>query len=125
MKIAEAEKKLAAFVAETTRLIPDYQVFAGNMPEDLPEGICVNFTRGTPAGLENSGEFTALITGRFNSISLCRTSLNLLISALPAFGINGFLAVKATENDPVKLLRSAENEAECFTFQLELTVNFI
>ena len=125
MDIAEAEKKLAVFIAETTRLVPDRQIFAGNMPEDLAEGICVSFTRGTPAGLEDPGRFTAQVSGRFRSLSRCRTLLELLTSALPVFGSGGFLAIRAAENDPVHLIRSGGEDAEYFEFKMELSASFI
>ncbi len=125
MHIIEAEKKLANHLAELLSLEPDRQIFAGNIPEAVPEGISVDFRSGRPATVNRINCYHAEIRGRFRSRSGCRDAVDIIAAELPSFGTAGFVSIKLNENTPVNFSDSGLAKSAAFEFELMLEASFV
>lgn len=121
----EAERELVIFLGATLGLEPDREIFAGELPDGVMEGITVDLTGGNPATLTESHEFTCKVSGHYLSRKTCRSHAFGITSKLPVYGKNGLLSVTLTENAPLKFTFDEKNDGKIHTFELATDITFI
>ena len=125
MTYLEAEKELVVFLGEILELEPDREIFAGELPDGVTEGITVDLTEGTPATLMEANAFTCCIAGYSSSRKTCRNQAFAVTSKLPVYGKNGLLSVNLSENAPLKFAFDDKIDGKIHSFTLELNITFI
>ena len=125
MTYLEAEKQLVLFLAGLLGLEPDRNVFAGDLPIGMDEGITVSLVEGLPATQSQVNTFTGLVCGYSRSRRNIRSLAFETASALPVFGSHALLSIRMNEKMPLKFAVSGERENVLHSFSLYLTVSFI
>ncbi|GEM_PF-6286533 len=94
MDLLTAENRLADYVATTVSLTLDQRVFAGNLPDALPEGIAVFLTECCARDSDNFSTAEAQIDFCFTDRTELETALHALLSALPEYECADFRAIE-------------------------------
>lgn len=125
MTYLEAERALVVFLGEILGVDPDREIFAGELPDGLSEGITVDLSEGKPATLMESNKFTCQIAGYYSLRKTCRNHAFAITSRLPVYGKNGLLSVTLTENAPLKFASDDKFDGKRHIFALAADITFI
>ena len=125
MTYLEAERELVQFLGGILDLDPDREIFAGELPGGITDGITVDLTEGKPATLITSNTFTCCVMGNFTSRKTCRSHAYIIASNLPVYGKNGLLSVTLSEKSPLKFTFDEKSDGKIHTFTLYTEITFI
>ena len=125
MTYLEAEKELVVFLGGILELEPDREIFAGELPDGVTEGVTVDLTDGFPATLTEVNAFSCSIVGYSSLRKTCRSQALAITSKLPVYGKNGLLSVTLAENAPLKFTFDDKTDGKIHTFTLKLDITFI
>ena len=123
MDLTTARRQLAQYVTDRLSLEPDREIFAGDLPLLVPQGIGVVFTTALAAGNDGARLCQAELRGKFNCEALMLERLEMLCAGMPVYGAAGFLSL--TQDGAVQLGTVREAGRLKYTFNLRLQAAFL
>ncbi len=120
MDLLTAENQLADYVASTLSLELEKRVFAGALPDCLPEGVEVSITECCAKDADHFASASARVAFYFTDRTELESYLHLLLSALPEYGCDGFHTIELGSHLDLSIARRREIPVYCVVVPLNL-----